>query len=793
MDRRRFLHRIASGIAGAAAWSLGGTLTWAEFLAEIPSDYVDLADLDEAGLSAPIEFGTGRLNGQPDLAVDADGNVRAVAVALRERQEWLVTAALKDGVWGAETALSEGVSVLHPCIAALGGGAFAVAWAVASGGGWRLLYQRIDAAGAGKQEALAEATALWRPALARDSAGNLWIAWEERRGDRFAIVAMTAGPDGRWSLSRDISRTPAQDCCRPALAAGKDGQMWIVFDREDAPGSRNIYMVEARADTLGEPMAISNHPAANVAPAAACDAEGHVWIAWHCNAKGDDAWDIPRWFRLARWDGFELSEPVTPPPGLNMEKPGTDQSFEFPRVLCAPDGRVIVTGRPSHNFCMQVYHGGAWSPLYRFPREGWGGRGQHLRAVLGNDGDLWFIRRDLNANLVQRVTGLRSEARKSVTKRLSLPIARPQLSNRQSLAKRLDPLTEVAGSEEPLNIYFGDLHGHTWMSDGMGDVDEYFMIRRDYYGDDFASLTDHDSFVGKTIFPTEFEFQKELTQHFHRDGSFVTLFGQEYTTGRPPAGVGHKCVYSVDKGIPLFNHMEAQYNSGPKLMKALREWNAICAPHHTGWTGSDWENADPALQPFVEIVSNHGRFEFMGNRPIEHRGGMRGNFVQDALARGLRFGIVGGSDNHGLIWHHGVARQRDSYRTGLAAVLAPQLTRAAIFDALKRRRVYATTGIKARVDFRVNDCLMGGEIEVAQGPISIVANVSGPRRLRYLTVVKDNVDWYQFGGEGWGSRFTIADPVLPEKESFYYLRVEFEDQEMAWSSPVWVVRPQGTA
>jgi len=57
-------------------------------------------------------------------------------------------------------------------------------------------------------------------------------------------------------------------------------------------------------------------------------------------------------------------------------------------------------------------------------------------------------------------------------------------------------------------------------------------------------------------------------------------------------------------------------------------------------------------QPLVEIISVHGAFEFMGNKPIPHRGGKKDCFVQDGLARGLRFGIVGGSDSHGLIWHH---------------------------------------------------------------------------------------------------------------------------------------------
>ncbi len=784
MERRRFL-KAALGTAGTAiAWRYGGSIALGQIPWEESQKETTLLG-DEHGLLEKHAFGSNRLYMAPDLAVDSSGRVHVVSISLEDGRERLLWNRFVDGEWAGEVPVSDGGSVLHPRIAVQRDTVAAV-WVEQGDGDWSVRVAKLDGGEVQKVRTAATAEVALRPAVHADDRGRLWIVWEERHNGRYRIVARVLN-DGDLSDPLEISQAPDRDCCRPAVCPSADGNVMIAWDQADAPGCHNIVIAECGPRNAGAPVHVTNHAALDDAPALARAADGAIWIGWHSNRKGTDQWDIPRWFRLCRYHNGSFTQPVSPPRDMNLEKEGTDQGFEFVRLLCAKDGRVIVTGRPSHNFCIQYYHGNAWSPLYRVPEDGWGGRGQHLNAAFAPNGDLWVIRRDLNVNILQRIEGLKAKDRAPVVEVMPREVFQP-VSNVIDPPHAWEPLEELAGIEEPLATYYGDLHGHTWMSDGMGDVDQYFLVRRDYYGDDFASLTDHDTFVGRTIFPTEFEFQKEITDHFNVDGEFATLFGQEYTTGRYPRGLGHKCIYATDKRIPLFDHMTPEYDTSPKLNAAVRKWGGLVAPHHTGWTGTDWEHADDEIQTFAEIVSNHGRFEFMGNEPIKHRGGLRGHFLQDGFALGHRFGLIGGSDNHGLIWHHGVCRQRDSYRTGLACVLAPDLSRQSVFDALKKRRCFASTGNKPRLDFRVNGHLMGEEIEVSEGPITISAKVSARERLDYITVVKNNRDWYHFGGEGWESRFTIADDELPEKESFYYLRVLFKDGNMAWSSPVWVVR-----
>ena len=79
--------------------------------------------------------------------------------------------------------------------------------------------------------------------------------------------------------------------------------------------------------------------------------------------------------------------------------------------------------------------------------------------------------------------------------------------------------------------------------------------------------------------------------------------------------------------MPLFDHTDAACRDLDQLYAAMRPYDAIAIPHHIGWTGIKWDALDPRLTPAVEVCSVHGVFEYEGNEPIAHRGGMRGLFL----------------------------------------------------------------------------------------------------------------------------------------------------------------------
>jgi hypothetical protein len=144
--------------------------------------------------------------------------------------------------------------------------------------------------------------------------------------------------------------------------------------------------------------------------------------------------------------------------------------------------------------------------------------------------------------------------------------------------------------------------------------------------------------------------------------------------------------------------------------------DVLIVPHQGGRPATP-SSCDPELTPFVEIASVWGVFEWFG---------------QEALDEGYRVGFAGGSDDHS--GRPGATRP-DTFRKhnlagGLMGVQAPALTRAALWEAFRKRRVYATTGARIRLDARIAGTPMGAETGTETetghtGPVAADVTVNG--------------------------------------------------------------------
>ena len=121
---------------------------------------------------------------------------------------------------------------------------------------------------------------------------------------------------------------------------------------------------------------------------------------------------------------------------------------------------------------------------------------------------------------------------------------------------------------------------------------------------------------------------------------------------------------------------------------------------------------------------------------------------------------------------------------GLTAVFAPQLTRKAIFTALRERRTYATTGARILLNFEANGLRMGEEGRLST-PVAISVRVAGTAPLESITIVRNNEDVHVAPGTGLDQELTWQDSD-PGPGSWYYVRVVQEDGHLAWDSPIWL-------
>jgi hypothetical protein len=342
-------------------------------------------------------------------------------------------------------------------------------------------------------------------------------------------------------------------------------------------------------------------------------------------------------------------------------------------------------------------------------------------------------------------------------------------------------LTDEIPSEQ---VYWGAIHGHSSVSDGEDTPDAYYTYGREVGLVDVCALTDHAWEIAlhqRNAAMGRFAGIVKAAQRHHEDERFVTIPAYEWM-----GPDGHVNIYHLDDDPDAPVYVDAVLDgieclSLDQLLERYRGQNVVVLPHASH--GMRWNHFDPGLEPVVEMYSMWGNSEFECVNPEGANAG---------LQRGYRFGFIGGSDGH-----HGCPGQTGrlsrykmlNCREGLAAFRAPRLTRSAIFDAIRSRSTYATTGERIYLEFSINGVPMGGVVRLQPGSeVTFRARVAGTAPLASIECVRNGKvvhatqcsDFIETAA--WGA-------VLPDKRSnadYFYLRVTQQDGEMAWSSPIWV-------
>jgi hypothetical protein len=272
----------------------------------------------------------------------------------------------------------------------------------------------------------------------------------------------------------------------------------------------------------------------------------------------------------------------------------------------------------------------------------------------------------------------------------------------------------VAREDPSSRVFWGDLHGHCGLADGQGTPDGYYRFGRDVARLDFLSLSEHDALMDVT----EWRALKAAVAAYNEPGRFTPLLGYEWTQYNPVGG--HHNVYFPDRAgrevVPVYDT-----RSPADLYRMLRAANegddVLVVPH--AHESADWRVSDSAVERLAEIQSGHGTFEYFGNRYLQ---------------QGWQIGFVGASDNHG--GHPGYSGVTNLQLGGLAAVTASENTARQLFDALRQRRVYATTGERILLDARLNGGEMGRSLPHAVER-HLTCEVHGTAPLERIDVVKN--------------------------------------------------------
>jgi hypothetical protein len=269
--------------------------------------------------------------------------------------------------------------------------------------------------------------------------------------------------------------------------------------------------------------------------------------------------------------------------------------------------------------------------------------------------------------------------------------------------------------EDPAHgVFWGDTHGHTSMADGQTSADGYYRFGQDIARLDFLVLSEHDIWMDDS----EWQLLKDTADRFLAPGEFTTFLGYEWTAQYIIGG--HHNVYFRDTEgrmrVPLQRVLDLK-----ELYQGLARENdpedVLIIPH--AHQAGDWRQNDASMERLAEIQSGHGTFEWFGAKYFEN---------------GYRLGFIGSSDNHS--GHPGYSPSTNRQIGGLAAVLAPENTRDALFDAMRARATYATTGERILLDVDLNGVGMGQPVPATERR-TVRCSVMGTAAIDSIELVKN--------------------------------------------------------
>lgn len=727
--------------------------------------------------------------------------------------------------WSAAVDVTEpGLDIWRPTITVDRKGIVHLAWAQQVDGKWDVYYRSFT-----------PAKSAWSPPanLTKDTgggfnvvaasapSGDVWLAYQSWQGGRLQIVAAKLQPKaGGLSVEQfPVAPAPA-NCWSPAIAADSKGNVYIAYDTYE---KQNYDVRLAVFGDQTKAMEVASSPRFEARPSLAVDDKDRVWIAYE---ESDEQWGMDYSTNMFRKIGFDenpgyalyinrtvkvkcLQDGKLMEPAADVQKALAEplpNNRTLPRLAVDSAGGLWLAFR-HHPLPLQAgenwnsyalrYDGKSWSLPRRLAhsdnlmdnRPAFAAYGQGLVAVYSGDGrpvrTLDRKQNDLFAAVL--TAGSETHAPELVPDQPILKAqAKPVHPNeKENVARIRNYRLEHQGKK--LRLYRGEFHRHTEYSahrDQDGLIEDSWRYALDAASMDWMGNGDHDN-----GFHDEYcwwQIQK-VTDLFHQPPHFVAVHSYERSVVFPN---GHRNVIMPKRGIrPLpRGELKGTPEKGTPdtkiLYRYLKHFGGICSSHTSGTTmGTDWRDNDPVVEPVVEIYQGHRHnYEHFGaprsaTKETNIGGYEPSGFVWNAFAKGYKLGFQASSDHVSTHMSYGM-------------VLTDDLSRQGIIDAFKRRHSYAATD-NIIVEFRCGKQIMGDIFETNAKPkfdilvlgTAPVTKVSLVRDAKYIHVVEPNKNEVKFS-------FTDNEAEAG-KTSYYYVRIEQRDGNLAWASPMWITyRPK---
>jgi hypothetical protein len=407
---------------------------------------------------------------------------------------------------------------------------------------------------------------------------------------------------------------------------------------------------------------------------------------------------------------------------------------------------------------------------------------------------------------------------------------------------------KVMSSNPTYQLFWGDLHGHTTFSDGIGNIDDYFNFAKNASNLDFVSISDHGAlpnadysnpvFFRHFINSTDWDSIRNKVAVYYQPEAFVTILGYEYSHGRTKdlmSGMGacsdgYFSPSDPNTGLPADNPSTWACYQKPECVNincplVQGDWNVyylntngpLFAPQSVSELFdqvSSWKKKNPGPNPqtpSVIVIPHHGgRLALMSlldlpsvkndpdlvpgieiismhiSSPCSFE-----SWVQNGLTR-AKLGILASSDDHSGC----PGRPAMGSRQGMIAVYASSLTRESIFEAIAKRRYYAySMGDRSILEFSIDgsgkNYFMGESLllHVGEKPkINFSITTKKGVGVTKIDIIKNGTVVKTFSYNASVPQTVTGSWEDPSfvSNSYYYVKVSLNNSATIWSSPIWI-------
>ncbi|MCS7187932.1 MAG: hypothetical protein RMK89_13400, partial [Armatimonadota bacterium] len=175
----------------------------------------------------------------------------------------------------------EGLDVWRPTVAVDSKGIVWVIWSQNLKGNWDLMARCFDpkAKTWSKIERLTTDSGADIHAVAvRSAYGQVWLAWQGWRNGNFDILAMPLG--GKKVKPLQVGSETANEWS-PSISADSKGNLFVAFDTYEAGNyDVRLWVINEASPDTKQVFAVTQSPLFEASVSIACDLQDRVWIAW---------------------------------------------------------------------------------------------------------------------------------------------------------------------------------------------------------------------------------------------------------------------------------------------------------------------------------------------------------------------------------------------------------------------------------------------------------------------------------------------------------------------------------